>query len=173
MIYSGWVYRSILRKGVFSGTRPHKLKTKKQKSCLSRRCVMFPCGFFAPSRWCSPSSGGANAECLCKCAGVVVAPHCSSLRTAHSPTCCPLVCRTMDWQEGKKARLWGGRFRTDTDPVMEKFNDSLRFDRYTLHKSTTAVHTSVEAAGFHHPLLQRPFFPRFAFSFVRSSTLPR
>eukprot|EP00904_Undaria_pinnatifida_P004461 jgi/Undpi1/14015/HiC_scaffold_9.g03666.m1 len=29
----------------------------------------------------------------------------------------------------KKARLWGGRFRTDTDPVMEKFNDSLRFDR--------------------------------------------
>lgn len=32
-------------------------------------------------------------------------------------------------QEPKKARLWGGRFRTDTDPVMEKFNDSLRFDR--------------------------------------------
>ena len=28
-----------------------------------------------------------------------------------------------------KKRLWGGRFRTDTDPVMEKFNDSLRFDR--------------------------------------------
>ena len=25
--------------------------------------------------------------------------------------------------------MWGGRFRTDTDPVMEKFNDSLRFDR--------------------------------------------
>ncbi|CAB1101578.1 unnamed protein product [Ectocarpus sp. CCAP 1310/34] len=32
-------------------------------------------------------------------------------------------------KEVKKARLWGGRFRTDTDPVMEKFNDSLRFDR--------------------------------------------
>ena len=32
-------------------------------------------------------------------------------------------------QDTKKARLWGGRFRTDTDPVMEKFNDSLRFDR--------------------------------------------
>lgn len=32
-------------------------------------------------------------------------------------------------KEPKKARLWGGRFRTDTDPVMEKFNDSLRFDK--------------------------------------------
>lgn len=35
-----------------------------------------------------------------------------------------------DLKETKKARLWGGRFRTDTDPVMEKFNDSLRFDRF-------------------------------------------
>lgn len=33
------------------------------------------------------------------------------------------------YKEPKKARLWGGRFRTDTDPVMEKFNDSLRFDK--------------------------------------------
>ncbi|KAG5184655.1 argininosuccinate lyase [Tribonema minus] len=32
-------------------------------------------------------------------------------------------------QEPKKARLWGGRFRTDTDPVMEKFNNSINFDR--------------------------------------------
>mmetsp|Transcript_10438 Transcript_10438/g.31394 ORF Transcript_10438/g.31394 Transcript_10438/m.31394 type:complete len:488 (-) Transcript_10438:1191-2654(-) len=29
----------------------------------------------------------------------------------------------------KKAKLWGGRFRGDTDPVMEKFNNSLRFDK--------------------------------------------
>lgn len=33
------------------------------------------------------------------------------------------------YKEPKKARLWGGRFRTDTDPVMEKFNDSLGFDK--------------------------------------------
>jgi hypothetical protein len=32
-------------------------------------------------------------------------------------------------QEPKKARLWGGRFRTDTDPVMEKFNNSINFDK--------------------------------------------
>lgn len=28
-----------------------------------------------------------------------------------------------------KARLWGGRFRNDVDPVMDKFNASLRFDK--------------------------------------------
>mmetsp|Transcript_25426 Transcript_25426/g.33199 ORF Transcript_25426/g.33199 Transcript_25426/m.33199 type:complete len:470 (+) Transcript_25426:84-1493(+) len=29
----------------------------------------------------------------------------------------------------KKARLWGGRFSGDTDPVMEKFNNSIPFDK--------------------------------------------
>jgi len=29
----------------------------------------------------------------------------------------------------KKAKLWGGRFSGDTDPVMEKFNNSLKFDK--------------------------------------------
>ena len=41
-------------------------------------------------------------------------------------------------QEPKKARLWGGRFRTDTDPVMEKFNDSLRFDRCSIVRDEPA-----------------------------------
>lgn len=43
------------------------------------------------------------------------------------PTTVNLPC--LGRKETKKARLWGGRFRTDTDPVMEKFNDSLRFDK--------------------------------------------
>jgi len=31
--------------------------------------------------------------------------------------------------EKASARLWGGRFRTDTDPVMVKFNNSIGFDK--------------------------------------------
>ena len=30
--------------------------------------------------------------------------------------------------EGEK-KLWGGRFRTDTDPIMVAFNNSLHFDK--------------------------------------------
>mmetsp|Transcript_42711 Transcript_42711/g.69659 ORF Transcript_42711/g.69659 Transcript_42711/m.69659 type:complete len:130 (-) Transcript_42711:2-391(-) len=34
-----------------------------------------------------------------------------------------------DGPKPKKARLWGGRFSGDTDPVMEKFNNSIPFDK--------------------------------------------
>ena len=30
---------------------------------------------------------------------------------------------------GEKKKLWGGRFSEDIDPLMEKFNESLSFDR--------------------------------------------
>ena len=29
----------------------------------------------------------------------------------------------------KKAKLWGGRFTGETDPVMEKFNNSINYDK--------------------------------------------
>ena len=29
----------------------------------------------------------------------------------------------------EKKKLWGGRFSEDIDPLMEKFNESLSFDR--------------------------------------------
>lgn len=31
--------------------------------------------------------------------------------------------------EGEKKKLWGGRFTGKTDPLMEKFNESLPFDK--------------------------------------------
>eukprot|EP00953_Heterococcus_sp_UTEX-ZZ885_P004906 3128-Heterococcus_DN1.PRE.2 len=42
-------------------------------------------------------------------------------------------------QEPKKARLWGGRFRTDTDPVMEKFNNSINFDKRMWAQASNAI----------------------------------
>ena len=30
---------------------------------------------------------------------------------------------------GEKKKLWGGRFSEDIDPLMEKFNESLSFDK--------------------------------------------
>ena len=32
-------------------------------------------------------------------------------------------------KKGESKKLWGGRFRTDTDPIMVAFNNSLHFDR--------------------------------------------
>lgn len=32
-------------------------------------------------------------------------------------------------EEGSTKKLWGGRFTGKTDPLMEKFNESLPFDR--------------------------------------------
>jgi hypothetical protein len=43
-------------------------------------------------------------------------------------------------QEPKKARLWGGRFRTDTDPVMEKFNNSINFDKRMWAQASNAIY---------------------------------
>lgn len=31
--------------------------------------------------------------------------------------------------EGQTKKLWGGRFTGKTDPLMEKFNESLPFDK--------------------------------------------
>lgn len=33
-------------------------------------------------------------------------------------------------------KLWGGRFTGATDPLMEKFNESLPFDRRMWHEDT-------------------------------------
>ena len=37
--------------------------------------------------------------------------------------------RAMAGATGEKKKLWGGRFSEDIDPLMEKFNESLSFDK--------------------------------------------
>jgi len=48
----------------------------------------------------------------------------TSKRTAVVP-----MAAKSDGATGKKKKLWGGRFSEDIDPLMEKFNESLSFDR--------------------------------------------
>lgn len=43
---------------------------------------------------------------------------------------------------GEQKKLWGGRFTGATDPLMEKFNESLPFDKRMWREDLRVIHAT-------------------------------
>lgn len=54
---------------------------------------------------------------------------------------------TKDAPAGETKKLWGGRFTGKTDPLMEKFNESLPFDKRMWAEDIQARRSVHENAG--------------------------
>lgn len=83
-------------------------------------------------------------------AAAVVAPAAASLLSAAA--CGPAGARAMSGDAGKPSgsKLWGGRFTGATDPLMEKFNASIHFDKRLARadiEGSRAYATALRKAG--------------------------